>query len=77
MNVSSSLTHHNALQNLNADMFKTGILCKSLHDFSKSKQILNARLRFLFSQLHTQAIFADNEPSEHPNSFPDIRWRLV
>ncbi len=25
----------------------------------------------------TQAIFADDEPSEHENSFPDIRWRLM
>ncbi len=23
------------------------------------------------------AIFADDEPSEHANSFPDIRWRLM
>ncbi len=23
--------------------------------------------------VHTQAIFADDEPSEHANSFPDIR----
>ncbi len=22
-------------------------------------------------------IFADDEPSEHANSFPDIRWRLM
>ncbi len=27
--------------------------------------------------VHTQAIFADDEPSEHANSFPDIRWRLM
>ncbi len=27
--------------------------------------------------VHTQAIFADDEPSEHGNSFPDIRWRLM
>ncbi len=27
--------------------------------------------------VHTQAIFADEEPSEHANSFPDIRWRLM
>ncbi len=27
--------------------------------------------------VHTQAIFADDEPSEHTNSFPDIRWRLM
>ncbi len=27
--------------------------------------------------VHTQAIFADDEPSEHANSFPDIRWRLI
>ncbi len=29
------------------------------------------------SCVHTQAIFADDEPSEHANSFPDIRWRLM
>ncbi len=27
--------------------------------------------------VHTQAIFTDDEPSEHANSFPDIRWRLM
>ncbi len=27
--------------------------------------------------VHTQAIFADDEPSEHANLFPDIRWRLM
>ncbi len=27
--------------------------------------------------VYTQAIFADDEPSEHANSFPDIRWRLM
>ncbi len=27
--------------------------------------------------VHTQAIFADDEPSEHANSFPDIRWLLM
>ncbi len=27
--------------------------------------------------VHTQAIFADDEPSEHANSFPDIRWHLM
>ncbi len=27
--------------------------------------------------VHTQAIFADDEPSEHANSFPYIRWRLM
>ncbi len=27
--------------------------------------------------VHTQAIFADDEPSEHANSFPDIRRRLM
>ncbi len=27
--------------------------------------------------VHTQSIFADDEPSEHANSFPDIRWRLM
>ncbi len=27
--------------------------------------------------VHTQAIFDDDEPSEHANSFPDIRWRLM
>ncbi len=27
--------------------------------------------------VHTQAILADDEPSEHANSFPDIRWRLM
>ncbi len=27
--------------------------------------------------VHTQAISADDEPSEHANSFPDIRWRLM
>ncbi len=27
--------------------------------------------------VHTQAIFADDERSEHANSFPDIRWRLM
>ncbi len=27
--------------------------------------------------VHTQAIFADHEPSEHANSFPDIRWHLM
>ncbi len=26
--------------------------------------------------VHTQAIFTDDEPSEHANSFPDIRWHL-
>ncbi len=30
-----------------------------------------------FFCVHTQAIFADDEPSEHANSFPDIRWRLM
>ncbi len=41
-------------------------------------------LRTLFASVfqhvfsvHTQAIFADDEPSEHANSFPDIRWRLM
>ncbi len=29
------------------------------------------------SCVHTQAIFADDELSEHANSFPDIRWRLM
>jgi len=24
-----------------------------------------------------QAIFADDEPNEHANSFPDIRWHLM
>ncbi len=36
--------------------------------------------RALFASIfcvHTQAIFADDEPSEHANSFPDIRWRLM
>ncbi len=27
--------------------------------------------------VHTQAIFADDDTSEHANSFPDIRWRLM
>jgi len=27
--------------------------------------------------VHTQVIFTDDEPSEHANSFPDIRWRLM
>ncbi len=27
--------------------------------------------------VHTEAIFADDEPSEHANSFPDIRWGLM
>ncbi len=27
--------------------------------------------------VHTQAIFADDVQSEHANSFPDIRWRLM
>ncbi len=27
--------------------------------------------------VHTRAIFADDEPSEHANLFPDIRWRLM
>ncbi len=27
--------------------------------------------------VHTQTIFADDEPSEHANSFPDIRWCLM
>ncbi len=27
--------------------------------------------------VQTRAIFADDEPSEHANSFPDIRWRLM
>ncbi len=27
--------------------------------------------------VHTQAIFTDDEPSEHAYSFPDIRWRLM
>ncbi len=33
--------------------------------------------RRTFYCVHTQAIFADDEPSEHANSFPDIRWRLM
>ncbi len=36
--------------------------------------------RALFASVfcvHTQAIFADDEPSEHANSFPDIRWCLM
>ncbi len=28
-------------------------------------------------RVHTQVIFADDELSEHANSFPDIRWRLM
>ncbi len=27
--------------------------------------------------VHTQAIFADDEPREHAYSFPDIRWSLM
>ncbi len=27
--------------------------------------------------VHTQAIFADDVPSEHANSFPNIRWHLM
>ncbi len=27
--------------------------------------------------VHTQAIFTDDEPSKHANSFPDIRWSLM
>ncbi len=30
-----------------------------------------------FFCVHTQAIFADDEPSEHANSFSDIRWHLM
>ncbi len=30
-----------------------------------------------FFCVHTKAISADDEPSEHANSFPDIRWRLM
>ncbi len=53
---------------------------------STSNSTLKARThrdeyrRALFAsvfRVHTQAIFADDEPSEHANSFPDIRWRLM
>ncbi len=55
-------------------------------DFTEKDLALKARThrdeyrRALFASVfcvHTQAIFADDEPSEHANSFPDIRWRLM
>ncbi len=33
--------------------------------------------RIVTALVHTQAIFTDDEPSEHANSFPDIRWHLM
>ncbi len=50
----------------------------------KARTHLDEYRRTLFASVfqrvfcvHTQAIFADDEPSEHANSFPDIRWRLM
>ncbi len=40
-----------------------------------SARVIRQRFSRVFC-VHTQAIFADDEPSEHANSFPDIRWRL-
>ncbi len=72
---------------------QSGIKIKKYHKKLKQSQIktnLKARThrdeyrRALFASLfqcvfcvHTQVIFADDEPSEHANSFPDIRWRLM
>ncbi len=41
-----------------------------------SARVIRQRFQHVFCG-HTQAIFADDEPSEHANSFPDIRWRLM
>ncbi len=50
----------------------------------KARTHLDEYRRALFTSVfqrvfcvHTQAILADDEPSEHANSFPDIRWRLM
>jgi len=58
---------------------------KSLAKFSlKARTHRDEYQRALFASVfqrvfcvHTQAIFADDEPSEHANSFPDIRWSLM
>ncbi len=41
-----------------------------------SARVIRQRFSTRFLCSH-QAIFADDEPSEHANSFPDIRWRLM
>ncbi len=57
---------------------------KSFNSSLKARTHRDEYRRALFASVfqrvfcvHTQAIFADDEPSEHANEFPDIRWRLM
>ncbi len=54
--------------------------CSNILKILKARTHRDEYRRALFASVfqrvfsvHTQAIFADDEPSEHANSFPDIR----
>uniref|UniRef100_A0A3P9J466 Protein kinase domain-containing protein n=1 Tax=Oryzias latipes TaxID=8090 RepID=A0A3P9J466_ORYLA len=50
---------------------------RPVHTGTNIRQALFASVfRHVFC-VHIQVIFADDEPSEHAISFPDIRWRLM
>ncbi len=59
------------------DASKENVFLKARTHRDEYRRVLFASVFQRIFCVHTQAIFADDEPSEHANSFPDIRWRLM